>query len=200
MRATVTSMLIIVAVAVLSLSMAGDIAGASTPLGLNTISKAWMKSCLLTGTSASTASFSCGLAAALLTFFSASSGCFAARGGCCCLAPAVVGRSLRGFVALWLARLGVTGGLALYVYILASLVSSLAECAKCRDSYLHWIAYSPRTTISYTCPSPRHLSAVPAGVETFAGVLCGGGLLALGSYIAIANEILAREGVDGAVD
>ena len=171
-RATVAAMAVLVALVVASLSLAGDAIGATTPAGLGTKSAEWERSCCVSGVSASTPSFSCGIAASLLTVFSTIGGCVASAGACFCAAPPAVSRSLRAFAALWGARAGMGGGLALYAYILMHLGVGLVNCSACNASYQRWLWSSPHaSTAGIECPSPSHLKAVPAGLQTCAGVM-----------------------------
>lgn len=187
-RPVVLAWLLVAAPVVFCLSLAGDVHGASTPAALPSATHKWTTDCQLTGVSATTGSLGCAIAAALVSVVTGFCGLVAAgaaRHGFELLrfrAPGVASGSLSAAVLMWLARLLLGAGLATFAVIVPKLARGLPLCSACYDNYAAWLSTPRTSTAGLACPLPAQLSAVPAGVQTTAGLLCALGLAATARY------------------
>jgi hypothetical protein len=84
----------------------------------------------------------------------------------------VARRSLRVTLTLWSSRAFLVSGVGLYAHCLISWKGGIVACVVCNKYYTAWLHLAPRTTqAGRVCPEPTHLAAVPAGLQTIAGLL-----------------------------
>ena len=75
---------------------------------------------------------------------------------------------------------------------------SLRACAACRQQQLAWVATPRVSAVGRDCAPPRHLTTVPAGMQTIAGLLGCGALLCVAKLGALVTAA-EREERDPAV-